>query len=105
MSLRSFGDAKGRKGNGTNSSKAKGRIVSASLSAMEPLEQRQLLNAQVTLTSPTVTGIQANPLAPAPGKTFYVNGNGTSSAWTNASAITPNTVNDLVLNVSAYAQN
>jgi hypothetical protein len=104
MSLRSFGDAKGRKGNGKNSAKIKGRLASASLSAMEPLEKRQLLNASVVPNGGTVTGVQANPLAPFPGKSFWVNGNGTSNAWTNASAITPYTVNDLVLNVTPFTQ-
>src|SRR5215467_8531209 len=75
MSLRSFGDAKGRKGNGKNSTKAKGRIASASLSAVETLELRQLLIASVVPNGGTVTGIQSTPLAPQPGKTFWVNGN------------------------------
>lgn len=103
MSFRSFGDAKGRKNNG-NVSKAKGRIRAASLSAMEPLEQRQMLNAVVVPFSSTV-GAPGAPLAPRPGQSFWVDGRGTAAAYQAASAVTPNTVNDLVLNVTAFAQN
>ena len=105
MSLRSFGDANSRNGNGKKLQSKKGRIRSASLSVMEHLEQRKLLNAQVFPTQPTLVGVQNSPLAPRPTQTFWVNGNGTSAAYQNASAVTPNTVNDLVLNVTAFAQN
>ena len=54
-------------------------------------------------TAPTVSG--STPLAPMPGKTFWVNGLGTSNAWQWNSAITPVTTNDLVLNVTAFSQN
>ena len=50
--------------------------------------------------------IPSSPLAPRPGHSFYISGNtstgSTISTWADASAITPNTVNDLVLNVTPY---
>jgi hypothetical protein len=83
---------------------AKGRLHAAVRASVEMLEQRQLLNAQVIPETGPFTPTGNAPLPPLPGVTTYVNGQGTSNAWQWNSAITPNTVNDLVLNVTAYAQ-
>jgi hypothetical protein len=70
--------------------------------AVEGLEARQLLTAVVV--APTAApAVGSTPLAPIPGKTFWVNGLGTADPWNLASAITPNTTNDLVLNVAPFA--
>jgi hypothetical protein len=104
MSLRSNGEAKGLRSN-SKIHKNKGRLRDATLSAVERLEQRQLLNAQV---SPTVN-LQSlwngsTPLNAQPGKTFWINGLGGSTNWIANSSITPNTVNDLLLNVTPFTQ-
>ena len=69
----------------------------------EQLEQRRLLDAQVIPPS-QISWEGTGPLPPNPGTTFWINGNGRSSAWSFNSAITPNTVNDLVLNVTPFSQ-
>ena len=83
------------------------RIAQAAAGAAPPaeselLEKRRLLSAVVVAptTAPTVG---TAPLAPMPGKTFWVNGLVSSNAWQFNSAITPNTTNDLVLNVAPFA--
>lgn len=102
MSLRSNGDIKNRFRKAKLQSAAT-RLQAATLAAMEPLERRQLLNAVVAPVDPNL-GPQSAPLAPKPGHTFYVNGQG-GSQWNQASAITPYTTNDLVLNVSPFDTN
>jgi hypothetical protein len=76
----------------------------------EPFERRLLLAALIAPPDPVIyAGGIGGPLAPRPGHSFYASGliaPGTAlSQWANASAITPNTVNDLVLNVSPSATN
>jgi len=76
----------------------------------ELLEQRRLLTAVIASPDPVVyDGNVSDPLAPEPGHSFYVSGNNAQgnslSQWANASAITPNTTNDLVMNVSAMSTN
>lgn len=76
----------------------------------EPLEIRRLLYAAIIPPDPIVYADSVTgPLAPRPGHTFYVAGYDAQgvpvSQWANASAITPNTVNDLVLNVTPFATN
>jgi hypothetical protein len=80
---------------------AKRRRVAPAVES-ELLEKRRLLSAVVVAptTAPTVG---TSPLAPMPGKTFWVNANASSNAWQFNSAITPNTTNDLVLNVAPFA--
>jgi hypothetical protein len=84
--------------------------VNVSNYGSDTLESRLLLAAvmappDTVVYSNTVSG----PLAPRTGHTFYVAGfnsqNSTLSQYANSSAITPNTVNDLVMNVSPFATN
>ena len=102
MSLRLSGEAKSLHATNKNR-KAKSRLRDATLAATERLEQRQLLNAQVIPPSQVIFN-PTGPLAPLPGTTFWINGNGGASAWQYNSSITPNTVNDLVLNVTPFTQ-
>src|SRR6185437_16409972 len=77
-------------------------IMSQARAELERLESRQLLTA--VLVAPTAApAVGTTPLAPVAGKTFWVNGLGTNDPWHFASAITPNTTNDLVLNVAPFA--
>ena len=76
----------------------------------EALERRRLLAAIVAPPDPIIySNAVAGPLAPQPSHSFYVAGfnsqRTTLSQWANASAITPNTVNDLVLNVAPSSTN
>ncbi|HSZ55077.1 MAG TPA: PA14 domain-containing protein, partial [Tepidisphaeraceae bacterium] len=76
----------------------------------DTLERRLLLAAVVAPPDPVIYSTSVDgPLAPRPGHTFYVSGYNAQgvalSQWANASAITPNTTNDLVLNVSPSAMN
>src|SRR6185437_1128232 len=104
MSLRSNGDIKRRTRNSTvKFNSAKDRLRDASLAVFEQLEARQLLNAVLVQPEPNF-GPQSTALAPRPGHTFYVNGQG-GSQWNQASAITPYTTNDLVMNVTPFDTN
>ncbi|HEY8751973.1 MAG TPA: LEPR-XLL domain-containing protein [Tepidisphaeraceae bacterium] len=76
----------------------------------EPLEPRLLLAATVATIDPIIFDTAVTgPLAPRPGHTFSVSGGDAQynqlSQWANASAITPNTTNDLVMNVSPFDTN
>ena len=114
MSLRTIGEAKVRT-NGTKNRinrKAIDRLREATLSTMERLENRRMLNAAVQNVQQTFQQ-GATPLAPIPGETYYVSGS-TTSQWNQASAVTPavapRTVagepsTDLVLNVSPFIDN
>ena len=77
-------------------------VRSAPQAQSEQLEKRRLLSAVVVAPS-TAPTVGTAPLAPVPDKTFWVNGNASSNAWQFNSAITPNTTNDLVLNVAPFA--
>jgi hypothetical protein len=88
----------------------KAKLASPSKSMADRLEARTLLAAAVAPADPVIFGNTVTaPLVPRPGHTFYVAGfdsTGTTIAdWANASAITPNTTNDLVLNVAPASTN
>jgi len=76
----------------------------------DTLERRLLLAAVMAPADPVVySNTVSFPLAPRAGHTFYVasfnSQGGQLSSYANASAITPNTVNDLVMNVTPFATN
>jgi hypothetical protein len=100
MLFRSSGDAKKKKS--VNPTKARFPSDLAGAAAGERLEARRLLSAVVVAPTAAPT-VGTTPLAPMPGKTFWVNGLGTTNAWQFNSAITPSTTNDLVLNVAPFA--
>ena len=87
-----------------------GRVAGASRWEAERLESRLLLAAVIAPPDPMISGSTlTTPLAPRPGHSFYVAGLDSQgnklSTWANTSAITPNTTNDLVLNVSVSSTN
>lgn len=98
-----------------NSMTTKGRrgrlaLQQATSACAEVLEGRQLLTAVIAAALPVINGDSVTgPLTAQPGQSLYVSGvtstGGFVSQWGSASAITPNTTNDLVLNVSPFSNN
>lgn len=80
-----------------------GHLRRTTRSIAEELERRRLLSAAVVPASPDLPA-QTAPLAPRPGHTFYVDGRG-ATGGSQASAITPYTINDLLLNVAPFDTN
>ena len=88
-----------------------GALKSAVACSIERLEERRLLSAVVATPQSAILGYAGGPLDPKPGQSFYESGLDSTGSpigggqWANASAITPNISNDLVLNVSPFSSN
>jgi hypothetical protein len=102
----SFGRNARRNRKVTGSIRRSARLAAAARATIEPLESRQLLTAVIANPDPVIPWSPTRaPLAAKPGHSYYVSGIDTAvppanGTWDNASAVTPNTANDLILNAT-----